>query len=161
MQFEGGPVSDTPAEKLPDYDTLLKNYFSVIPYKTEYVGEKKTKIVSDPPTLDGFCGKYDISMERLSDAVSAETFSLCLSKFKHFMVVNGLQGNYESGPWALTMKNLARWADRSETTVKRDEVEGMGLDEAERIIKFLAARRAAMLDITPAPGIPVTTIVEN
>lgn len=158
MQFEGGPVSDTPPERLPDYDTLLKNYFSIVPYKTEYVGEKKTKIVSDPPTLDGFCGQYNISMEKLADLVSDETFSLCLSKFKHFMVVNGLQGNYESGPWALTMKNLARWADRSETTVKRDDTTGIGLDEAERIIKFLAARRAAMADVTPPQAEKIITI---
>ncbi len=138
-----------------DYNSLMRAYFKRTPYKTEYVsdgegGTRAIRVPCDPPTVDGFCAQYEIPMERLGTVISADTASLCLSRFKDIMVINGVQGLYEAGPWNLTMKNLARWADKSESVVTRVNAE-IGLDEAERIIKFLHERR--LREVAPLTAI--------
>lgn len=145
-----------------DYNTLMRSYFDRTPYKTEYLADadgnmKPVRVACDPPTVDGFCARYEIPMERLGSHITADTASLCLSKFKDIMVINGVQGLYEAGPWNLTMKNLARWADKSESVLTRVNQE-IGLDEAERIIKFLAERRLREVTAVPSPALPPVII---
>lgn len=109
---------------MTDYNTEMLSYFDRTPYKTEYFedgegGTRMVRVACDPPTVDGFCAKIGVPIEKLEKYIDPDTASLCLSKFKDIMVTNGLQGLYGSSPWALTMKNLANWAEKSkqETTI--------------------------------------------
>lgn len=135
-----------------DYNAEMLSYFDRTPYKTEYFddgdgGTKMVRVACDPPTVDGFCAKIGVPMEKLEKYIDPDTASLCLSKFKDIMITNGVQGLYESGPWSLTMKNLARWADKSEVTQTRVAVE-IGLEEADRIIRFMRERALRAVKIS-------------
>lgn len=128
----------------------LEVYFNVSPYRIEYgvdfAGNQVTKkVANDVPHLDGFCALYGISMEELESVILPRVASICFSRFKHVMVVNGLHGLYESGPWGLTMKNLARWADKSESKVVNESVQ-IEPEKLERALQFLIERKRRVIE---------------
>jgi hypothetical protein len=130
----------------------LEVYFNVTPYRVEHgvdFGGNPTqkRVANDVPHLDGFCALYGIAMEELERVVYPRVASICFSRFKHVMVVNGLHGLYESGPWGLTMKNLARWADKSESKVV-SEVGEIEPEKLERALQFLLEKQRRELPIT-------------
>lgn len=168
-------MTDTPATQDEDNEyrlditdpvavnNALEVYFNVTPYKIEYgvdfTGNQVTKkVANDVPHLDGFCALHGISMEELESVIYPRVASICFSKFKHVMVINGLHGLYETGPWGLTMKNLARWADKSESRVTTDAGE-IEPEKLERALQFLLEKQRR--EMPSKPGGIMAAVVED
>jgi hypothetical protein len=128
----------------------ILEYFSRVPYRVEFdEGGKRRIVAEDVPLLEGFCAMHDIGMGELEGVVSADVFERCRVKMVNVMVQNGLHGNYESGPWSLTMKNLLRWSERVESKVEVIERELSG-EEIERGLRFLMERRMRGIEVSVA-----------
>lgn len=141
-------------------NSALERYFDVEPYRVEYKVDEygrssSVRVASDVPHLDGFCARYGVSMEELEGIVEPRVASLCRSRMKHVMVVNGLHGLYENGPWSLTMKNLAGWAERSESRVV-GEVGEIEPERLERALQFLLEKKRR--EVVVGEAIPVVDV---
>lgn len=132
----------SPEEVTPENaDRLLLEYFSVDPYTITWTKTNRmVRVPCDLPSIDGFCSRYMISPTRLGDMLKPETVEICLSKFKHIMMVNGTNRGYDAGFTALTMKNVAGWAEKSEQkTIKTT------LDITDRILDMMSTEQLELI----------------
>lgn len=98
-------------------DTLILEYFSPGSlYEMVYPDKGSPyRVPCDPPSVAGFCSKWDIPPSRLATMLTPDTIELCQAKLEHILTVNGLTKGYDSSLTGLVAKNKLGWTDKLST----------------------------------------------